>query len=782
MPDVLPFLNEREVLTFKWTANTPRSSLRQPSRTTEELLQQVNSSGSSSSGSYDRIARGVRWDASVLSKDEKAGHANKNVDNLSSNIGSARQYRYSATARAEHSRRVLNEQEQQRKKAAMGASEAQDSSNDDPFKLDKKSEKEADTSPQTAQHDHSETNATNLEQTSKEASATSPTFSSNNRQHSDEEQINSSPIASPTRNIRSAQKSNKEWMVPLGSDKSEEGTPKLEQPIVQSDNVKEDEIKTTTATQNKENEQPQSKEGSLQNDSTPKADLGKTLPLQKRSRIHDSYQRMVSIVDALRGHPSNRFFRQSIEYDETYIQFVQFLRQHNRPILDFHILGKKLNEQRYGEENVYAAFASDLTEMWCNIRAFFGPGSPQGQCADFLERFSRIIMVEWKREGGKIEGTGRISPPSKDAQPSSDGNTKAEAMARAAKMLRNMTYGNATKSHPQMPNLKRKASDSKSVEMNNKSRFNPANTRPTFTVQEKKEISPKRHISSSVSLQKGVGSGKAHESVYNPNTQAFLASIFPKGNHAQSTLANKETVPKLVQQNTPEQRVPQNVASKSPSTNSKVDSIRKSPNSKVSSASAVLSPVALKRTEPPSSIEEIQERPRKKANIGNSSPISLQKLPILTVSDEDPAVVVPPEVIQSSPVKPSTSVKRVSSPSKDEESAIEQALTTVDEPKTKETEKRTPPSSTKKSLKERTPLRVSPRHNKVEAIKNSEPRRTSRQSTPNSSSQSPSRSLPDKTPQKQVQTGSKRMATRSTPTTSVTTRGSTRQRRVTATN
>lgn len=782
MPDVLPFLNEREVLTFKWTANTPRSSLRQPSKAAEELLQQVNSSGSSSSGSYDRIARGVRWDASVLSKDDKT---NKKTDNFSSSIGSARQYRYSATARAEHSRRVLNEQEQERKKAAIEASEVKDSSNDDPFKLDKASaDKEADTSPQTAQHDHSEANTTGLEQTNKNVDVTSPF--SGNRQHSDEEQINSSPIASPTRNIRSAQKSNKEWMVPLGSDKSEEGTPKQEKTIVQSDEGKEDDNKTAAATNNKENEQPQNKEEPTQNNSTQIPELSNNLSLQKKSRIHDSYQRMVSIVDALRGHPSNRFFRQSIEYDDTYIQFVHFLRQHNRPVLDFHILAKKLNEQRYGEENIYAAFASDLTEMWCNIRGFFGPSSPQGQCADFLEKFSRIIMVEWRREGGKNEGKGKISPPSKDAQPSSDGKTKAEAMARAAKMLHNMTYGNTAKSHPPMPTLKRKASDSKASESNNRARFNAINTRPTFAGQEKKDISPKRLITSSTSQQKSNGTSKAPENVYNPNTQAFLASLFPKGNHGQPASANKESVPKSTQHSTPEQRVVQNTVLRRVSTSPKDARTRGSPKSKTSVANVSLSPIALKRTEPPSSNQDVEDRPAKRAHIEISSPVSSRKLPILTVSDEDPAVIVP----QSSLTKSSTLVKSVPSPSKDEEIAIEQALTTVDQKKTKEVGKRTPPSSARKSAKEVTPVRVSPRHNKVEAIKNSEPRRTSRQSTPtrkaqNTNGQSPSRSSPDKTPQKEVQTEPKRMATRKTPTPttpSASTRASTRQRRVTAAN
>lgn len=779
MPDVLPFLNEREVLTFRWTANTPRSSLRQPSKTTEELLQQVNSSGSSSSGSYDRIARGVRWDASVLSKEEKSNHTNKNTDNLGSNIGSARPYRYSAAARAEHSRRVLNEQEQQRKKAVAGiASDQKDSTNDDPFKLDKTSEKEPDTSPQTAQHD--QTGAADLEQTSKNADVTSPPFS-RDRNQSDEDQINSSPIASPTRNIRSAQKSNKEWMVPLGSDKSEEGTPKQDQSPVQLKEVDSAEAVTTS---DKMDEQTKSKEEPSNDDITSAHDLDKSVPSQKKSRIHDSYQRMVSIVDALRGHPSNTFFRQSIEYDDTYIPFVHFLRQQNRPILDFHVLGEKLNEQKYGEENVYAAFASDLSDMWCNIRGFFGPSSPQGQCADFLERFSRIIMVEWRREGGKSEGKGRISPASKDALPTSDGSSKAEAMARAARMLHNMAYGNMTKPNPSIPLLKRKASGSKASEVGSKSRFNTASTRSPTTVQEKKdEISPP----SKFPRQKGTGSTMPQGSQYNPSTQAFLASLFPKAPHARHVPVGNRTAMKSLQRKASEQSVAANAAAQRASISPKVQVVQseRSPKSKKSARNETLSPRALKRTEPPIENEEMEHRPAKRANTEISSPVSFDQLPVLTVSDETSAAKVP-RVLQS-PTKTSVPSKNVSSPSKEEEVAIEHALKTVGQVQTKENGKRTPPSSVKKNVKQVSPSRASPRHNKVEAIKNSEPRRTSRQSTPTlkariANSQSPTKRSPEnKTPQKEPEPEIKRMATRSTPIGTVPTKGAVRQRRKTTT-
>lgn len=739
MPDVLPFLQNREVLTFRWTANTPRSSLRQPLRA-EELAQRAHgssSSSSSSNGSVDgsggssgsRTARGVRWDASVVAKEEKARTASATTTEP---LGSARPYRYSATARAEHSRRVLDEQEQRRRKeeSVQGAS-------DDPFKA---VDKQPDTSPQTLQDlgpvSNADTAASNgvigtniISETS--SSPTYPITADRGRINSDEEQQNSSPIASPTRNIRGAQKSNNEWTTPLGSDRVEV-TDKAEAPRNIEEEIKAVKDSTMSEAERTPSITPAADTKSQHDAARPDVEANSGIAPQqqltvkpaspsrqaKAARCQTAYQRMSSVVDALRDHPLNHYFRQAIHHDPSNAEFLAFLGQQNRPIVDFSTISSKIQYRQYGQEEPFNGFASDLNQMWSNARSFYGPVSLQAQCADFLDRFSRIIMVEWRREG---DARGR-SQEGEGKEARNGAKTKEQAMAHAAKLIHSMTYGSPAMSASAGKNVRGNERRMPKQQERTAARATAHVPLPRSKQTQETSLSQQQHqakvkVSPRTARLAHQNLGmhdKSGEAAYTPRTHAFLATLFAKGNAAaQPTSASSDMMTKLQQQFV----TPTDANMAAMRTGSSPAARKQPPTAHIPGTP---SKQGTKRAAPTTTMaigSESAQRPTKRAHVETQAAEHVQQtttiaaperqkatmeVPVVTLTDDGPQKRAPAPSVEASPAALVTT----------EEDAVEAATVAVS----------TPLSSVQKANKA---VRSSPR-----SAASAAPRRSPRRTTP----------------------------------------------------
>jgi hypothetical protein len=534
MPDVLRYLKDREVLTFHWTANTPRSSLRQPSRKSEEMSRLLNSSGGSSSGSNEsgsRTSRGVRWDQSVLLKNDVAMSRSNSEGNGSGAhhaAPAAKPFRYSSAARAEHSKRVLSEQQEQRERMAAKHVESEQ----DPFRqADSETQSTTmssdieppNTSPQTAQHEVA-TDPTSLGKTSMSTATNVPSLSPSDftikdisaPAQSDEEQQNSSPLASPTRNIRGAQKSNSEWGTPLGTDKRQT-SPAIE--------------KQAEAVVAVNSGSPPSNETVVTQIQVPAVvkKAGSSSPSEEDRILRQTevaYKRMASVVETLRHHPANVFFKN--DFDETTQPFVDFLKGTGRPAVNLSIISERISKRSYRRTTPFHAFAADLSQLWSNVRAFYGTSSPQAQCGDLLERFSRIVMNEWRKDGA--DNRLKQAPT-----PSGVTESRNQAMARAAKLMQEMSHSkpSVTPNRPLQSNKRRPVLSQPTSR--------PSSVQRTASTEGRENIQPGN---------KTQAQGKQSTTFTSaPGTQAFLASLFTKGNTtAHPTSASANMMSKLQQQ------------------------------------------------------------------------------------------------------------------------------------------------------------------------------------------------------------------------------------------
>lgn len=340
----------------------------------------------------------------------------------------AKPARYSATARAEHARRVLVEQEQLRRQ------EERDILNQD--------------------------GAPSFKAITTDdllvSNSSPPPYVATTRTGSDEEQQGSSPVASPTRHIRGAQKAKDGWMTPLGQEK--EASDEREKPketghqpnkievtnvgqITMSANEKTtqkpaeqnvDENTTQEHTEQNANESAtQSPSDQEEHNPTsvpdtfinhtckdtwaedPNVDRAEELAVEqfvspsasptKKEAKDNMYHRMKSIVETLLSHPANVFYRHPIETGIDGEAFLSFLHRTNKPVVDFHKILERLERRQYGEKDPFEAVSSDLEQFWTNAKQFYGPGSDQGQCALLLDRFSKIIMIEWRRDNSRAK-------------------------------------------------------------------------------------------------------------------------------------------------------------------------------------------------------------------------------------------------------------------------------------------------------------------------------------------------------------------------------------------
>jgi hypothetical protein len=109
------------------------------------------------------------------------------------------------------------------------------------------------------------------------------------------------------------------------------------------------------------------------------------------------YKTMRAVVDNLRNHPGNTAFRDPMPLD--YASFAES-NPDGRGSIDLYIILSRITKREYGTSDLspspLEAFTSDLKRMWSLARSFYGPKSPQGQCAALLERFAEVVIAEWK--------------------------------------------------------------------------------------------------------------------------------------------------------------------------------------------------------------------------------------------------------------------------------------------------------------------------------------------------------------------------------------------------
>ncbi|UZJ52393.1 hypothetical protein CBS101457_001713 [Exobasidium rhododendri] len=431
LPDFLPLIREREVLIFQWTPDTPRSSLRRSTGQSLPVQTDVGSFDDVSVGdsvddageeyifiSNNKLARGVRWDDSVVSNEEKnkrnAPRARSHKDGKDSAL----------SRRAEYVKQKIQEQEEIRLREA---------------ELHQGSKRMDGHAGGSLNEQADETNKdrdalTNLSITNEEllvSGSSPPSYTTSMPQtsttQSEEEQQTSSPLSSPTRDIKGARKTDhgKMWMMGLYVEKEQEREPAQdgEKEIAVEDLI-DDAVAVLEAEKNKEAKEDNT--ASLDTTVIPMSgaekdaeagDSEKTtmevdndhvreeeeaveqaVSPQRPQELHNirdmpAYQTMKSVVNQLRSHPSNHCFRQPCE-DE----LRRFCQERARPVVDFFTISHAITLGLYGREDPLVHFSRDLSQMWNNVRTFYGAQSQQIQCANTLESFSGILLEEFNRK------------------------------------------------------------------------------------------------------------------------------------------------------------------------------------------------------------------------------------------------------------------------------------------------------------------------------------------------------------------------------------------------
>lgn len=670
MPDVLPFINAREVLTFRHAPDTPRSSLhrtgtlgaaREAAGSSAEKMRafsrafeggrsghagsddSVGSSGGSSSSSM-RGSRSVRWDESVVSNENKARRTAPVI---------AKPMRYSAAGRAEHARRVLGEQEQQRRQEeAATTAEAKEAKTSAPSTASSACGKATAPNPvktsvktpmMTAESSDKDTFLSrpdaiqslnnlpfaNITSNDLLASGSSPpsyaTATSRSRTHSEDEQQGSSPIASPTRNVRSAQKASSEWAKPLGeaskaqasaASVNEEGNKTDETATISpahlalepSTSITSDRLLTETATIAKAVEQDGLEVGRTEaqdradaapasnamnmtesrtdgavdvafSDPTPasngdevsadeadeKAVEQAISPVQspgKSDRADKTYQRMISIIDTLQGHPANVFFRSPLQVENRAQSMLAYLRQNQRPVVDLFVIKDNLTNRKYGRLDPFTAVSADLNHMWSNAKAFYGQSSEQARCAEFLSHFSNVIMAEWRRETAnvKLEGSS-LSEMRKGAsgadrvkKAQDDVSSNGRGGEAAAKFIRDLTHGTNRAGKTDRGFLTPRSPNSKGSSFQRATQSHEQQAVPKLPASpldvsnedaQKTLYASKAPLPSLPSQQRQA----VQDLPITPRSHAFLSTLFAKGcTSGRSMTASADTVAKLQQQ------------------------------------------------------------------------------------------------------------------------------------------------------------------------------------------------------------------------------------------
>ncbi|PWN23910.1 hypothetical protein BCV69DRAFT_13588 [Microstroma glucosiphilum] len=141
----------------------------------------------------------------------------------------------------------------------------------------------------------------------------------------------------------------------------------------------------------------QGKAEELTNKSLPASPVQDAARAQVVEQTDAVYKTMRSVVDNLRNHPGNTAFRDPMPLD--YASFAESSPDGRGPI-DLYIILSRITKREYGASDAspgpLEAFTSDLKRMWSLARSFYGPKSPQGQCAALLERFAEVVIAEWK--------------------------------------------------------------------------------------------------------------------------------------------------------------------------------------------------------------------------------------------------------------------------------------------------------------------------------------------------------------------------------------------------
>jgi hypothetical protein len=480
LPDFLPLIQNREVLNFRWTPDTPRSSLRrsigQAVAVTPVVEQTVDPSPSVDANSKDdtnKSGRGVRWDESVVCNEDK----NKRQLPRSR---SQKETRDSAASRqrAEYVKQKIQEQEEiQRREqeihsnasTAVTAAPALPVALDDPFVASVPAKTTLDTTQVSPPLHHDGITKEDLMASGSSPpkySSPTPRLPSTN----EEEQQTSSPLASPTRDIRGARKTDHSvaWMMGLGAEKQQQ------QPIAAEDAKDDLEAQTEeTAARGVEDEEVEAFHDTvdLTGEEVSISDqMAVDAPVQQESLTatnHDeleeeraveqatspqkkqevsvkdipAYQTMKSVVNQLRSHPSNQWFRQPCPED-----LHIFCKERNRPVVDLYTISNAITLGEYGLDEPLKHFKSDLDQMWNNIRTFYPPQSQQSHCASMLETFSGILLEEWKRNSNAAARKAHPLKPRPNSTPMSrlekrplkptqDGTPKTQQQAYFASLV-----------------------------------------------------------------------------------------------------------------------------------------------------------------------------------------------------------------------------------------------------------------------------------------------------------------------------------------------------------
>lgn len=514
LPDFLPLVREREVLIFRWTPDTPRSSLRrsigQPIEVQPDAISldsrgnRIDESSNNTNNDVIKSSRGVRWDESVVSNEEK------NKQRHAPRPKSQKEARDSAASRqrAEYVKQKIQEQEELRQreeeaeiltnetastaKYSFTPSTSINSPLHDPFVIPNNADISVDSS-------HTLATTSKLTQEDLLVSGSSPpSYSSPTPKltsHGEEEQQTSSPLASPTRDIRGARKTDhsKAWMMGLGAEKHRQEEEDKEEQQQQQETEQEEAEVSSTEDKSQEDTTGRTKNDAVETevgkDHTPtiidltddavgvqveavveskqedrmavvteeinmdeleeEAAVEQATSPQRAPEINfkdiPSYQTMKSVVNQLRSHPSNQTFRQPCSEE-----FSQFCQERNRPVIDLFTISNCIVLGKYGVQDPLKHFKADLDQMWNNIRTYYAPQSQESQSAGILDTFGGIILEEWKRSSNaaaarSIKTRPNISrapystPMSRvekhHVKPSQDSNSKSQQQALFASLV-----------------------------------------------------------------------------------------------------------------------------------------------------------------------------------------------------------------------------------------------------------------------------------------------------------------------------------------------------------
>jgi hypothetical protein len=235
----------------------------------------------------------------------------------------------------------------------------------------------------------------------------------------EEEQQTSSPLASPTRDVRGARKTDHSmaWMMGLGMEKQQHVQQPADQQVATADAAEPQEtaVKIDKAVGDVEKSamtdvidltsdeiavdapELQAVTSTVDMDELEEEQaVEQATSPQRRQEINvkdvPAYQTMKSVVNQLRSHPTNQWFRQPCEEE-----LQRFCQERNRPVVDLFTISNAITLGEYGLDDPLKHFKADLDQMWNNIRTFYPSQSQQTHCATMLETFSGILLEEWKR-------------------------------------------------------------------------------------------------------------------------------------------------------------------------------------------------------------------------------------------------------------------------------------------------------------------------------------------------------------------------------------------------